>query len=183
MIKENQPELRQAIMDWIGPSTMRPADWVSVNKGHGRIEQRSLWIWPCGELRPYLWERFAWPGVQWCGWIERKRWRAGGARGKNSLHVWIAGAAFPWPLTAKQALERLRKHWAIENGVFRVRDVTYDEDRLHGRIIGRGLSSIRNAAITLLRQDEYPYIPDAQRAVAARPSLAFALLGIQTLEL
>jgi hypothetical protein len=183
LIKENQPELRQAIVDWIGFPTARSADWVSVNKGHGRIEQRFLWIWPGKEFGAYLEERFAWPGVQWCGWIERKRWQLGGEEDGDSLHVWIAGAAFPWSLTARQALEKLRKHWAIENGVFRVRDVTYDEDRLHGRIIGPGLSSIRNAAITLLRQYQYPYIPDAQRAVAAHPSLAFARLGIQTLEL
>lgn len=70
--------------------------------------------------------------------------------------MWIAGAAFTWALTAKEALSRLRQHWAIENGVFRVRDVTYDEDRLHDRKIGLGLSSIRNAAITLLRQCAYP---------------------------
>ncbi|MEJ5201027.1 MAG: hypothetical protein WHV66_02230 [Anaerolineales bacterium] len=76
----------------------------------------------------------------------------------------------------------LRQHWAIENGVFRVCDVIYDEDRLHGRKIGLGLSSIRNAAITLLRQYRYPYIPDAQRAISAQPSLAFALLGIKILK-
>lgn len=78
---------------------------------------------------------------------------------------------------------RLRHHWAIENGVFRVREVTYDEDRLHGRKIGLGLSDIRNPAIRLLRQYRYPYIPDAQRAISAQPSLAFALLNIKILKL
>jgi len=179
LIQENQPELRQAIVAWIGPPSARPADGVSTDKGHGRMEQRSLWIAPCQELGAYLWERFAWPGAQWCGGVERKCWRRG-AEEKTSWHVWIAGAAFSWPLTAPQALKRLRSRWTMENGVFRVRDVTDDEDRLHGRIIGLGLSSIRNEAITLLRQYPYPYIPDAQRAVAACPSLAFSLLGIQT---
>lgn len=176
MIKGNQPELRQAVVDWIGLPAARAPDKVSYNKGHGRRERRAVWIYPCGELSDYLAERFGWPGAQWCGWIERKRWR----KGKEEIrqHVWIAGAAFRWQLTAAQALAELRHHWAIENGVFRVRDVTLDEDRLHGRKIGFGLSSVRNAAITLLRQLGYPYIPDAQRALAANPSRAFSLLGV-----
>lgn len=151
-------------------------DGVSVNKGHGRLEQRSLWIQPCGEWSQDLWERWAWPGAQWCGWTERKRGRLGELAEETSWHVWLAGAALPWTLTAQQASLRLRQQWAIENGVFRGRDVTYDEGRLHGRKIGVGLSSMRNAAMTLLRRYQYPYIPDAQCAVPARPSLAFALL-------
>lgn len=183
MIKPNQPEVRQAIVDWIGPASARPADCIRVEKRHGRIEQRSVWIWPCKALSGYLEKRFGCPGAQWCGWIERKRWRLNGEEEQVSLHVRIAGAAFDWTLSAEQALDMLRKHWVIENSIFRVRDVTYDEDRLHGRKIGPALSSIRNAAITLLRRYPYPYIPDAQRAVAAHPSLAFALLSIQTLKL
>jgi hypothetical protein len=44
-------------------------------------------------------------------------------------------------------------------------------------MIGHGLSSLRNGAITLLRQPDDRYIPDAHRAMAAQPALAFALLG------
>lgn len=175
--------MRRTIVDWIGAIGTRPPDWVRVEKGHGRLEQRSLWMQPCGELSAYLQERFAWPGAQWCGWIERKRKRLADSQEEISQQVWIAGAAFPLQLTAEQVLLKLRRHWAIENGVFRVRDVTYDEDRLHGRKIGLGLSSLRNAALTLLRRYRYPYIPDAQRAVAARPDLAFALLETDILEL
>jgi hypothetical protein len=153
----------------------RAPDRVQTVTRHGRVERRSLWMAPCGDLSPYLEQACAWPGAQWCGWIERTRWRAG--REATRCHVWIAGAAFPWPLTPDDALARLQAHWTIENRVFRVRDVTYDEDRVHGRMIGHGLSSIRNGAITLLRQLDYRYIPDAQRAIAAQPALAFALLG------
>jgi hypothetical protein len=58
-----------------------------------------------------------------------------------------------------------------------MRDVTDDEDRLHGRTIGHGVSSLRNGAITLLRQLDDRYTPDAHQAMAAQPALAFALLG------
>lgn len=75
LIKESQPELQRAMVDWIGANGACPRDWVSVEKGHGRLEQRSLWMQPCGELSAYLQERFAWPGARWCGWSERKRRR------------------------------------------------------------------------------------------------------------
>lgn len=49
--------------------------------------------------------------------------------------------------------EWLRGHWAIENAVHHVRDVTFDEDR-HQNRTGSGpqvLATIRNTAISLLR--------------------------------
>jgi hypothetical protein len=96
----------------------RAPDRVQTVKRHGRVERRSLWMAPCGDLSPYLEQACAWPGAQWCGWIERTRWRAG--REETRCHVWIAGAAFPWPLTPDDALARLQAHWTIENRVFRV---------------------------------------------------------------
>ena len=173
MSKGNQPELRQAIVDWTGLPQARPPEVVCCTKGHGWLERRTLWIWACGELSSYFAERFGWTGVPWCGWIERK------GKEETSLHVWLAGAAFRWQLTAAQALAHVRRHWTIENSVFRVCDVTFDEDRLHGRKIGFRLSTVRNVAITLLRQLGFRFIPDVQRAVAANPVLAFALLGIE----
>jgi hypothetical protein len=65
----------------------------------------------------------------------------------------------------------------MDNRVFRVRDVTDDEDRVHRRKVGHRVSGIRNGAITLLRQLNNRSIPDAHRAIAAQPALAFALLG------
>jgi hypothetical protein len=76
-IKDDQPELRQAMVAWMGPPTARPADWGVVSQGHGRLERRALWLWPCGDRGHYLEERFVWPGAQWCGWIERQRWHQG----------------------------------------------------------------------------------------------------------
>lgn len=51
-----------------------------------------------------------------------------------------------------------------------------DEDRLHGRKIGYGLSSIRNAALNLLRTLGCPFIPDARRHLATRKNLGLPLL-------
>jgi len=54
----------------------------------------------CGDWGSYLGERFGWPGDQWCGWLEHKRWHQG--KEETSPHVWIVEAAFPWFLTAKK---------------------------------------------------------------------------------
>ena len=129
-------------------------------------------------MQAYLKETFGWSGVQWCGWIKRQRRRAGHQRWESeNQHVWIAGGAFELSLGAEQAATLLRGHWSIENGVFYVRDRTMDEDRLHGRKIGLGLSSIRNAVLNLLRYlIPAPYIPDARRKVAAMPDHGLHLL-------
>lgn len=78
-------------------------------------------------------------------------------------------------LTAGQALEGLRGHWEIENRWFWVRDVSGDENRLHGRAIGLGLSALRNRVIRILRRLGYRYIPDGWQAIAASSDRGLAL--------
>ncbi len=181
MIKKNHPELQKVLEAWLlfqePQGTQAPPHWERTEKGHGRIEHRRLWLYPCEQdMQAYLWERFRWPGAQWCGWLYRRRILLASQKEKITTHVWLAGAAFTWPLAPAQAAELLRGHWGIENRVFYVRDVTMDEDRLHGRKIGYGLSSIRNAALNLLRSLGFPYIPDARRHLAARTDLGLPLL-------
>ncbi len=70
----------------------------------------------------------------------------------------------------------MRDHWTIENGIFQVRDVSYDEDHLHGRKIARGLSSFRNVAINIIRHAGYPFVPDGWRDIVSHPGLGLDLL-------
>lgn len=152
-------------------------DWQKTEKGHGRLEMRKLWLVACDpEMQAYLRNEFAWPSVQYCGWIERQRKNLSSGKEERQVSTWIAGAAFSWELSASLAAALLRGHWSIENGVFYVRDVTMDEDRGTGRKIGYHLSSIRNAALNLLRRLAAPYIPDARRRLAARPDLGLPLI-------
>jgi len=64
----------------------------------------------------------------------------------------------------------------VENGVFRVRDVSYKEDRLHARKIAHHLSQIRNGAMTLIRRAGFRYIPDGWRYFSARSEKGIELL-------
>ena len=50
-MKGNQGGLKEALETWLAYSGKArleaPPDWEEVRKGHGRIEQRQLWLVPC----------------------------------------------------------------------------------------------------------------------------------------
>ena len=84
----------------------------------------------------------------------------------------------------RAAPERLlalwRGHWSIENRLYWVRDVTFDEDRCPVRS-GAGpqvLAALRKTAIGALRRAGHANIAAALRSYAARPHAALALLGL-----
>ncbi|MEE8121775.1 MAG: hypothetical protein V3T55_09615 [Anaerolineales bacterium] len=139
-----------------------------MNSGHSRIERREVWVLDSRELGEYLEKDLDWPGVQLSGWIRRWRKHLGQTEwDSQTTHVWVSSLS-PKKGIACTIARHLRGHWTVENGIFRVRDVSYDEDRLHGRKIGLSLSALRNVAINLIRRNNYPYVPDARRAFAAR---------------
>jgi len=133
-----------------------------------------------GELSDYLEQEYGWPQMRLVGQMRRLRRRLHHATWESKqTSYWIAGGNLP-PLTPAQLQAHLRRHWTIENAVFYVRDVTMDEDRLHGRRApsGRGpaLSALRNGAINLSRRTGFRYVPDARRFIPARPDLGLSLL-------
>ena len=76
--------------------------------------------------------------------------------------------------------DQIRGHWSIENRSHYVRDFTYDEDRSQVRT-GNGpnsMASLRNFAISLLRLSGINTIASKLREIAARPHLAFKLIGV-----
>ena len=54
-----------------------------------------------------------------------------------------------------------RAHWAIENRLHYVRDVSFNEDRCRTHAAVRPLASLRNLAIALIRRSGIP-IPEAR---------------------
>lgn len=178
-MKGNHGQVYELVVEWVTQAQVdrRAPDHVEVRKGHGRVERRELWVVPAGVMGDYLHQDFGWPHPQWMGQIRRYR---------RFLHqpdwdsvtntFWIAGGTHLPSLTPAQIQALLREHWCIENGVFRVRDVTYDEDRLHGRSIGFSLSALRNEAINCIRRAGFRYIPDARRFLPSLPDFGLAWL-------
>ena len=155
---------------------MRAPDVVTTDKGHGRRERREVWVVDADDLGLYLQQDFGWPGVRQVGWIRRSRRR-------TSERTWTSVTTQTWisSLAADQAgpptmATLLRDHWAIENGLHWVRDVTWDEDRLHGRTIGINLAAFRNTAINLIRSLGFAYIPDGWRQISARHDYGWSTL-------
>lgn len=72
----------------------------------------------------------------------------------------------------------VRHHWAIENGLHRVRDMTFGEDacRVRSQSAPEVLAGIRNAAIHLLKRVNPRNIAGAMRHLAAKPFKAIRLI-------
>ena len=155
--------------------TLRPADVRTIEKQRGRIEERLLWAVAARELEAYLAQDYHWAGIAQMGWL--RRWRQTGTTQAAQAEqiTWISSLP-PERSSPQQIAQLLRGHWSIENGVHRVRDVSYDEDRLHGRALGPVLTAVRNTAMSLLRQQGYRYIPDGWRHMQAAPDRGLHLL-------
>ena len=127
-------------------------------------------------MGPYLQHELGWPGVRLSGYVGRSRRSLNEADwSSQETHTWVS--SLPIEQASPRTInELLRGYWAVENGLFHVRDVSYDEDRLHGRHIGPGLSSVRNTAISIIRRQDYRYIPDGWRDISSQNDHGLHLL-------
>lgn len=90
--------------------------------------------------------------------IERTR-RVGGKESAEIVYLITSlGAAEAGP---ERLLALARAHWAIENRLHYVRDVTFNEDRCRVRAGARALSAVRNAALGLIRSRGL-HVPEAR---------------------
>jgi hypothetical protein len=127
------------------PSDLKRAG--TVEKGHGRIETRSIAVRT--KLPSRLDEK--WPGLTAICRIERRR----ELKTYCSREVIYAITSLPaGKLDPEVLLQLSRDHWQIENGLFHVRDVTFREDacRVRSGSAPQALAEIRNAVLTLIRR-------------------------------
>ena len=143
-----------------------------MEKGHGRLETRK--IWTSTDLNDYL--DFPYCGQVAC--IERSREHL--KSGKIHTEVaYLITSLSPQKAGPEKLLSISRGHWSIENRSHYVRDVTFDEDRSQVRTQNgpRVMASLRNLAINLLRMRGATNIPQATRAMAAKPYRALSVIG------
>lgn len=180
VVRANQPELEQEIADAFTDPTWLPRERVGIvaqhqtfEKGHGRLETRTLAR--CLAVPGWL----DWPDVaQVC---QRTTQRVILKTGEIETEVRYAVTSLPAELAGPAELERLwRSHWAIENKVHYVRDVTLGEDagQAYRSSTPQALAALRNALLNLLRAHGWPLIPDAIRHYAAALSDACTLIGL-----
>ena len=121
-----------------------------------------------GELGAYLAAERGWHNVRQTGWL--RRWRKKRPHDLWSVEEVTVVTSHPTASTPpRRFLGLVRQHWSIENRVHWPRDVSFQEDRLHGRQIGVALAWLRNLAINLMRRHRPGmFLPDVWSELTAQ---------------
>jgi predicted transposase YbfD/YdcC len=174
VVAENQPRLYDDLywlFEWPAPDEAPFATAVEHRKHGARIERRRLWA--STALEGYL----DWPGARQVCKIERRREQAG----QVSTEVAYAITSLGPEVAPARLLTLWRGHWAIENRLHYVRDVTFGEDASQVRTgaVPQVMAALRNLTIALLRQAGYTNIAAGLRAIGWQAGAALALLGLR----
>jgi len=168
-VKANQPGLRTAIIGRLRDGTDRPPRSSRRSRGHGRTEQRLIEVVPATGI--------TFPGATQIFRITRY---TGGLDGQRERKEIVHGITNLTPSEADP--DRLaaltRGHWAIENSIHWVRDMTFGEDAHRARTGNAPavLACIRNLVTTALRLAGAVNIAAARRAAALKPATILRLL-------
>lgn len=138
----------------------------TVEKKHGRLEQRILEATTI--LQGYL---DKWPRVRQVFRILRHR--------DASEEIAYGITSLPPEQADAQRLLRIsREHWAIENSLHYIRDVTFLEDRCRTRNRNKAqiLAAFRNMAITLIKQTHFKCVPEGIEYYAHYRDSAIAII-------
>ena len=150
-----------------------PPEYVTKEKGHGRIEVRK--IRTSTALNDYV----TFPYVAQVFRVERITYKLNGELLRQEVVCGITSIP-PEKADAKRLLALNRGHWCIENRLHWVRDVTFDEDRSQIRT-GQGpqtMATLRNLAISLFRLQKVNNIAQALRSCGRKPERALQYLGL-----
>ena len=180
-VKSNQPQLLQDLRDWFDTKVellpgmgYPPKDFRSAtvtNKGHGRIEVRTLTT--SSQLNDFL----DWPFLQQVFKLERYViiHKTGKVRHEVVFGITSLSAELASP---HQLLQMLRAYWQIENSLHYPRDVTLHEDhtRFKKHSAAHNMAIINNLILALIAKSNFLFVPSARRFFAAHPDHALALL-------
>lgn len=102
------------------------------------------------------------------------------ARQTTYKEAYAVTSLTPQRTTAAVLQALWRGHWAIENGLHHVRDVTFDEDRCQVRTgqAPQALAAVRNTVIGIVRRAGRTNVATALRSYAAQPAQTLLRLGI-----
>lgn len=179
IVKENQPRLYQMIERLFHSPSPHPGHGAMAtdfqtacqsNKGHGRVERRTL------TTSHLLHDYVDWPGIQQVFRLQRLRQPK--CAPASTEVVYGITSLLPAQADPNRLLSLTRRHWAIENQLHYVRDVSLREDacRLASPQAQRCMALLNNLVLALLPATPFAFLPDAQRFFNAHLNHALALL-------
>jgi predicted transposase YbfD/YdcC len=151
-VKDNQPKLCEAIRDFFSEQLEDDLNSVPHRKhethdqGHGRTDDRYYYLAKLPDDFPLAEQ---WPGLKAIGMAVRVTEHSDG-RASDDVRYYITSRY----CSGQKFAHAVRGHWAIENSLHWVLDVTFDEDqsRARNRRLADNLAWLRRLAIGLLKQ-------------------------------
>lgn len=155
-LKGNQGDLHDAVEKFFSlinfqdyAQTNDATVFYSLDKGHGRIEERAYFVdddvrWLPGFSK--------WAGLSSIGMVISRRTEK--EKTTEERRFFISSL----PAVAEPFAKAVRQHWSIENGSHYVLDVTFREDtsRIRRGFAAENMAIMRRMANTLLRTDTTP---------------------------
>jgi predicted transposase YbfD/YdcC len=173
IVKKNQETLYEDIELLFAEPPEGETFACAEERGRHGDRQEVRRLWASTALRDYL----DWPGVQQVCKVERVTEQ----KGKQSQEVRYAITSLGEAVGADQVLKYIRGHWAIENRLHYVRDVTFGEDasQIRTGATPQVMAALRNTVLAILRQEGWSNIAAALRFNAWQADAALQLLGIR----
>jgi hypothetical protein len=136
------------------------------------VETRRLWVSAVPEDTD-------WPYAQQVFRVARQVTNLDGTKPRTEVVHGVTSLP-PERADAARLLSLNRGHWAIENRVHWVRDVTFDEDRsqVRKRNGAHMMASLRNLAISVLRLAGATNVAAALRHCMLKPQHTLRLIGL-----
>lgn len=176
-LKRNQPRAFQAaveLFDHIEKNNIQNGVdvWSDYDKGHGRIENRSV---ICVDLAiHHLDELEKFRGIKSVARVNSVVWRNGEQTHEYRYYITSQN------LDARKHGETIRAHWGIENRLHHVLDVVFDEDANRSRKdhLAKNFATLRKVCINLLRaaKSDKKTLKSTARKALMFPEFAFDLI-------
>jgi predicted transposase YbfD/YdcC len=155
-VKDNQAKLHQDLQDWfaygdqVNFENMESSYHETINKAHGRIEIRRCWVVSDPLAFENIRHHEGWAGLQSIVRVQRERRQ--GAKIQEETAFYISSLAND----AQIILHATRQHWAIENSLHWVLDVTFREDdsRIRTGNSPQNMAVLRHLALNILKNDK-----------------------------
>ena len=158
-VKENQPSLHAAVHEHF--LAAHETDFAGVvvrhqvtrSKDHGRVVERHYYLCPVPQSRAWSALRAAWPGLRSIGQVVTwTQYRDG--HETSGVRYYISSL----PPKVKRFARAVRSHWAIENSLHWVLDVSFEEDasRIRKDHGPENFALLRRLATSMIGRDTSP---------------------------